>query len=165
MALHPDVCSKAQAEIDAVVGSDRLPKVTDRAALPYVDALVKEVMRWYPMLPLSTSTTSVGHIGYSDWSRCRSSDGEGRCLRGVLHPQRYSCDAKRLVRFVPILPGLMLRTHHLLQATCLRAECQVPSRAVHSRALSRRRASHEGPGGVGIWVRKEVRHCSLCLAW
>lgn len=54
MAQHPDKQAKAQAEIDAVIGSDRLPTVADRPALPYVDALVKEVMRWHPMLPLST---------------------------------------------------------------------------------------------------------------
>jgi cytochrome P450 len=43
MALNPAVQAKAQAEIDAVVGSDRLPTFADRENLPYVDALVKEV--------------------------------------------------------------------------------------------------------------------------
>jgi cytochrome P450 len=52
MTLFPDVQKKAQAEIDAVVGNDRLPKFTDRSQLPYVDALVKEVLRWNIVVPL-----------------------------------------------------------------------------------------------------------------
>lgn len=36
MRLYPDVMRKAQAEIDSVVGRDRLPTFEDRARLPYV---------------------------------------------------------------------------------------------------------------------------------
>ncbi|KAG1878399.1 cytochrome P450 [Suillus tomentosus] len=46
MTLFPDVQKKAQAEIDAVVGPYRLPSFADRASLPYVEALTKEVLRW-----------------------------------------------------------------------------------------------------------------------
>lgn len=45
MILHPDVFAKAQAEIDHVVGSDRLPDFHDRISLPYVESVVKEVYR------------------------------------------------------------------------------------------------------------------------
>ena len=45
MSLYPEVQKKAQQEIDAVVGSDRLPDFADRDSLPYVDAIMKEVMR------------------------------------------------------------------------------------------------------------------------
>ncbi|TFY59479.1 hypothetical protein EVG20_g7774 [Dentipellis fragilis] len=51
MTLHPDVQRKAQAEIDAVVGNDRLPSIHDRESLPYVNAVVKEVMRHSPLKP------------------------------------------------------------------------------------------------------------------
>ena len=54
MALHPEVAKKAQAEIDAVVGNDRLPTFEDRADLPYVDALSKEVLRWNAVTPTGT---------------------------------------------------------------------------------------------------------------
>ncbi|KAG2008676.1 O-methylsterigmatocystin oxidoreductase [Coprinopsis cinerea AmutBmut pab1-1] len=53
LALHPDVQEKAQAEIDAVVGSDRLPEFSDLDHLPYIQAIVKEVSRWRPVGPLS----------------------------------------------------------------------------------------------------------------
>lgn len=45
MILYPDAQRKAQAEIDAIVGHDRLPDFSDEKLLPYVGALVKEVMR------------------------------------------------------------------------------------------------------------------------
>jgi hypothetical protein len=51
MILFPEVLKKAQAEIDAVVGNDRLPSFSDRENLPYVDALVKEVFRWHSVAP------------------------------------------------------------------------------------------------------------------
>ncbi|KAG2070199.1 cytochrome P450 [Suillus decipiens] len=51
MTLFPDVQKKAQAEIDAVVGPDRLPSFADRNSLPYVEALVKEVFRWHAVGP------------------------------------------------------------------------------------------------------------------
>jgi len=40
------VQKKAQAEIDAVIGNDRLPCFQDRDDLPYVNALASEVLRW-----------------------------------------------------------------------------------------------------------------------
>jgi Cytochrome P450 len=46
MILHPGVFVKAQAEIDRVVGSDRLPDFQDRTSLPYVESVVKEVYRY-----------------------------------------------------------------------------------------------------------------------
>ena len=55
MALYPEVQKKAQAEIDAVVGSTRLPDFDDRPSLPYINAIVKESMRWHLVLPLCAS--------------------------------------------------------------------------------------------------------------
>ncbi|KAF8879055.1 cytochrome P450 [Infundibulicybe gibba] len=51
MALHPDAQRKAQAEIDRVVGTHRLPGFADRAQLPYVRALCKEISRFHSVVP------------------------------------------------------------------------------------------------------------------
>jgi cytochrome P450 len=70
MMDHPEVLKKAQQEIDAVVGQDRLPTFKDRASLPYggtslyaiavdhtdsplVDAILEETWRWGVPVPLS----------------------------------------------------------------------------------------------------------------
>lgn len=53
MTKWPEIQQRAQAEIDTVVGRGRFPTFSDRAALPYTVALVKEVCRWRPVAPLS----------------------------------------------------------------------------------------------------------------
>lgn len=45
MILHPEAQVAAQEEIDRVVGFDRLPNLSDRASLPYVECLLQEVYR------------------------------------------------------------------------------------------------------------------------
>ncbi|KAF8174065.1 cytochrome P450 [Pholiota molesta] len=52
MISFPDVQKKAQSEIDHVVGNDRLPNYDDQSSLPYVTAILREVVRWKPMVPL-----------------------------------------------------------------------------------------------------------------
>ena len=52
MTLYPDVQRKAQAEIDQIIGNSRLPNVSDEGELPYVQAVLKETLRWHPVGPL-----------------------------------------------------------------------------------------------------------------
>ncbi|KAL4773894.1 cytochrome P450 [Aspergillus nidulans var. acristatus] len=52
MALYPDVQRKAQEELDTVLGSTKLPTFEDRARLPYIEAIVKEALRWHPVAPM-----------------------------------------------------------------------------------------------------------------
>ena len=52
MVLNPEVQKRAQAEIDAVVGTVRLPDFDDRSSLPYVEAIYRETLRWHPVAPL-----------------------------------------------------------------------------------------------------------------
>ena len=57
MILHPAVAQAAQREIDAVVGSDRLPGFDDRLSLPYIDCILKEVLRY-----AVGTTTIITHL-------------------------------------------------------------------------------------------------------
>jgi cytochrome P450 len=54
LTLFPQVQRRAQAELDIVVGRDRLPTFNDRPRLPYIEALCKELMRWQVVTPLGT---------------------------------------------------------------------------------------------------------------
>ena len=54
MANYPEVQAKAQAELDAVIGPERLPEFADRATLPYINAIISELFRWHPVLPMGT---------------------------------------------------------------------------------------------------------------
>ncbi|KAJ6448158.1 cytochrome P450 [Mycena sanguinolenta] len=46
--LYPEWIPRAQWEIDAIVGEDRLPSFKDRPRLPYVEAILRETLRWRP---------------------------------------------------------------------------------------------------------------------
>ncbi|KAI0360492.1 CyP450 monooxygenase [Trametes cingulata] len=52
LASFPEAQKKAQAELDAVVGPNRLPDFSDQDALPYVCAVIKECLRWHAIVPL-----------------------------------------------------------------------------------------------------------------
>ncbi|OCH90935.1 cytochrome P450 [Obba rivulosa] len=52
MTCYPEIQRKAQLEIDTVIGTDSLPNYSDRERLPYVNALLLEVVRWNPVVPL-----------------------------------------------------------------------------------------------------------------
>ncbi|KAF8153046.1 cytochrome P450 [Crassisporium funariophilum] len=49
MLHYPEVQKKAQAELDAVIGHDRMPDYEDKENLPYVRALLNETLRWRPV--------------------------------------------------------------------------------------------------------------------
>jgi len=53
MALYPDIQTRIRTELDRIVGCGELPTVDVRSHLPYVNAVIKETMRWNPMAPLN----------------------------------------------------------------------------------------------------------------
>lgn len=67
MALHPEVQKKAQAELDAVVGPGRLPDHSDQPNMPYMNALVKEALRWAPALPFSIPHRASEDLEYDGY--------------------------------------------------------------------------------------------------
>jgi len=59
--LHPRVQKRAQEEIDSVIGDDRLPLLSDRPNLPYLEAVAKEALRWNSVVPMG-----VPHVSSKD---------------------------------------------------------------------------------------------------
>jgi hypothetical protein len=113
MLKNPEAQSKAQEEIDRVIGIDRLPSFEDEARLPYVAALVKEVFRWQQVapfgMPSNLSLLNNTDCGYmvrdSSPFVCR------RCLPWILHSERRSHYWQRLVRFYSHLPWVSPDSH------------------------------------------------------
>ena len=66
MIHHPDIMRKAQAEIDSVIGRDRVPTFADRPHLPYIRALVRELLRWRPAGPLGKFHTLLYLLSSSE---------------------------------------------------------------------------------------------------
>jgi len=68
LVTHPESLHAAHHELDTVVGADRSPTFEDEASLPYIRALVKEVLRWRPVAVLGgtphASTEDDRYEGY-----------------------------------------------------------------------------------------------------
>lgn len=101
MLLHPDVQRKAQAELDSVVGREHLPEIQDKERLPYVNAVINEVLRWQPPIPFGIPHRTIGeddiYKGYlipkhatviaNIWNVLHSGPAEERLER--FDPSRY----------------------------------------------------------------------------
>ncbi|NWU96609.1 CP2DR protein, partial [Upupa epops] len=61
MILYPEIQSKVQAEIDKVIGRDRLPTMKDQASMPYTTAVIHEVQRYGDIGPVG-----LPHMTYRD---------------------------------------------------------------------------------------------------
>ncbi|KAI0309345.1 cytochrome P450 [Amylostereum chailletii] len=59
MLLFPEVQRRAHEELDRVIGDTRLPGFSDENGLPYISALVKEVLRWGTIAPLGMPHVSA----------------------------------------------------------------------------------------------------------
>lgn len=59
MVLYPEAQHRAQAEIDAVISHNVLPDFSHRKSLPYVEAILRETMRWHSVAPLGSSSTKI----------------------------------------------------------------------------------------------------------
>lgn len=52
MVKYPDVFARLQRELDTVLGQYHLPSFDDQDSLPYLTAVVKEVLRWKTIAPI-----------------------------------------------------------------------------------------------------------------
>ncbi|KAF9491318.1 cytochrome P450 [Pleurotus eryngii] len=61
---YPEIQAKAQAELDRIVGRDRLPSVEDERNMPYIHAIVKEVERCHNPFWLGTPHVNTQDFTY-----------------------------------------------------------------------------------------------------
>ncbi|RDB26980.1 O-methylsterigmatocystin oxidoreductase [Hypsizygus marmoreus] len=66
MARNPDVQSKAQHELDTVLGPDVLPTFADRGRLRFIECIIKECLRWNPPTPLIGRSVRKDDL-FGDW--------------------------------------------------------------------------------------------------
>ncbi|CEL03601.1 hypothetical protein ASPCAL04753 [Aspergillus calidoustus] len=64
---NPAATKRVQAEIDAVVGADRLPTFADQDSLPLLRGFITEMMRWKAILPLSMPYTGLEETEYKGY--------------------------------------------------------------------------------------------------
>ena len=82
MVLYPDAQKRAQEEIDSILGHGQLPHFGDADDLPYLKAVLYELLRWAPPAPLGQ--TDSCHL----YLAIRSYAVDGRCVRPPSPPDR-----------------------------------------------------------------------------
>ncbi|KIJ57025.1 hypothetical protein M422DRAFT_102712, partial [Sphaerobolus stellatus SS14] len=70
--LHPEIQARGQKELDSVLGSPdspgfRLPTWEDRSRTPYIEALVKEILRWNPAIGTGGPHAVMQEDEYRGW--------------------------------------------------------------------------------------------------
>ena len=84
MLAYPETQVRAQAELDAVVGRTRLPTFADYPHLPYIRAMVKELLRWRPIAPIITPH----RVTEDDWYEGMFIPKGTICLANAWHMNR-----------------------------------------------------------------------------
>ncbi|KAJ7845273.1 cytochrome P450 [Mycena olivaceomarginata] len=72
LAVYPEHQERARREIEAVVGAARLPELADFKHLPFVEALIKEVIRIRPAFPMGIPHFTTEEIRASYLFSCKS---------------------------------------------------------------------------------------------
>ncbi|KAM6476095.1 cytochrome P450 [Trichoderma sp. SZMC 28011] len=69
IAIFPEVQERAQEEIDKLIGTNptRFPELDDQEQLPYTSAIVKEALRWFPVVPVPTPHITDEDIIYGGY--------------------------------------------------------------------------------------------------
>lgn len=101
---NPHVMQKVQAELDAVVGRHRLVQESDIPHLPYLQAVVKEVLRLHPGAPLmiphvkrkpASWEATTSRPGPSPSSTCGPSPGTRPPGTGLWNSSRSGSPAEK----------------------------------------------------------------------
>ncbi len=66
MLMNPDVQAKAYSELEKVLGPGDLPRFSDEPSLPYITAIVREVLRHNPVTPLGAYQGHIPRLVYTE---------------------------------------------------------------------------------------------------
>ncbi|XP_069999742.1 cytochrome P450 2U1-like [Penaeus vannamei] len=114
LVRHPEVQEKIFQEVDAVIGTDRMPTYEDRLRMPYTEAFTTEVFRFGSITPLALhgnpeETTIngyripkrswvIGNIWGIHWDKKLWGDPEN------FRPERFLDDEGQVVRSEHVVP-------------------------------------------------------------
>ncbi|KAJ7489317.1 cytochrome P450, partial [Mycena latifolia] len=67
LATYPELQARARREMDAIVGGTRLPILADFPKLPFIEALIKECLRFRPQFPMGVPHLMTADTFYKDY--------------------------------------------------------------------------------------------------
>ncbi|KAJ6535982.1 cytochrome P450 [Mycena vulgaris] len=88
MVQNPEIQRKAQEAIDLVTEGKRIPDFSDLGSLPYIDAILNEVLRWNPVVPLGVPHYTTADDMYKGYLIPKHTIIMGNSW-GLLHSEHY----------------------------------------------------------------------------
>lgn len=131
----PMVLEMAQAELDSVVGYDRLPTFEDMRNLPYLRAFCKEVLRWRPVAVLGGTPHACSEDDfYNGYYIPKGTVILGNSWAINLNPEYYpNPDHFNPLRFLDVEPhSLSYLSEQYLSSTKQEKGTSHPSKLGHS---------------------------------
>ena len=64
MLLYPDIQVRARHELETALGTHHLPTFEDFGSVPYIDAMIRELLRWQPVARLGK------FLQLAKWANC-----------------------------------------------------------------------------------------------
>ncbi|KZS98116.1 cytochrome P450 [Sistotremastrum niveocremeum HHB9708] len=65
LMTYPEIQTRVQEELDDYLHGERLPKIEDRETLPYFSAVLREIMRFNPVVPLALPRRATEDCEYN----------------------------------------------------------------------------------------------------
>ena len=130
MAMNPSVQEKAQVDIDRVA-PNRLPTLDDYDSLPYIRAIIKEVLRWDPIAPIGFFCIDIPL--FSTWYLNSFKDYRTRWCKMTYMTTISSQKAPRLLRISGASSLIFWLTHFYIprgQSHTTKKYTQIPSRLI-----------------------------------
>ncbi|GJE96529.1 cytochrome P450 [Phanerochaete sordida] len=67
ITLFPEAQAAGHSALDGVLKGERLPEIEDRNALPYITALLYELLRWHPVTPVGVPHRTSADSYYGEY--------------------------------------------------------------------------------------------------
>ncbi|KAG2074091.1 cytochrome P450 [Suillus decipiens] len=116
MVLYPEVQARAQAEIDCVIGKalERLPDWDDRVSMPYVNAVIQETLRWFPVAPLGVPHATVNDDVYEGYFIPKGATVVTNTWSMARNPEKYPNPTRFMPeRHMPTVTAEEQSIHHV----------------------------------------------------
>ncbi|XP_069799548.1 cytochrome P450 2A6-like [Dendropsophus ebraccatus] len=91
---YPEIQAKLHAEIDHVIGENRITNIEDRNNMPYMNAVIHEIQRFCDILPLNLPHTTTKEVQLKGYTLPKGTDIYPLLCSVLQDPTKLDCPSK-----------------------------------------------------------------------